>query len=222
MRSRGFSTSAVDAPIVPVGPKWPDTAFDFTVLVPSGFDPTVDFIASVTLACAPSGAGEMQVSNFTAVRGGLSYTATGGQPGRVYRLKFSIALIGGGVFSFLAVQSVSSPLRGDQAQAAPSPGFGTPITADLGTLVNNGGVINSDYAGFPLNRFGLLPGDFWSNGGEINIVPGVIPDPGAPFVLFSNMTTLGLLLLGGKNMTTTSPQPGSGVLWNNKNVLCAA
>jgi hypothetical protein len=213
---------AFDAPIVPIKPKWPDTAFDFFVPVPCDIDPTADFIATVTLACAPSGTGEMQISNLVAVPGGLSYTATGGQPGRLYRLKFSITMVNGRVFSFLGEQWVTALLPGDQPFAPTSPGFGTAITADLGSLSNNNNVVNSSYAGFRRDRFGLLPGDFWRNGDEINVVPDTTPDPAAPFVLFSNMTTLGLLLMNGKNFPKTSPQNGSGVLWNNGNVLCIA
>jgi len=118
----------VDAPILPIDAKFPGTTLDFTINIPCAIDPAQDFIQSVSLACAPSGAGEMQISGLTVAGYALTFTASGGQPGRAYRLKCLGAMTNGRVFEFVAEQHITPELPDDQPQPAPSRGFGTPIT----------------------------------------------------------------------------------------------
>jgi uncharacterized protein YmfQ (DUF2313 family) len=85
-----------------------------------------------------------------------------------------------------------------------------------GTFYNNGGVLAlSGSPDYPISTAGLAAGDLWSNGGVVSVMPGATPDPTAPPVFFSSLTPLELLALGGGNLPTTAPAPGSTQLWNS-------
>jgi len=86
-------------------------------------------------------------------------------------------------------------------------------------LWNDGGVLAlTDGSGWPTSGDGLRPGAVWNNGLTIAIVPGVVPQPGAPAVFFpgtSPLLTAGdLLLMGGGNLPLTDPEI-EGQLYNN-------
>ena len=116
-----------DAPIVPIPAKFPDAVLDFAVDIPDAIDPAIDFPASASLRCAPSGAGEMQISGLTVINNQLTYTASGGQPGRRYRLKFVVPMTDRRTFTWVGEQPITPVLSTDQAQPIPSPDFGTAI-----------------------------------------------------------------------------------------------
>lgn len=117
-----------DAPLLAIPAKFPDAALDFTIDITASIDTSVDFIASASLVCAPSGAGEMQISNLSVAGDGVTYTASGGQPGRWYTLKLVVTMSDGRVFAFVGAQPVSPVLVTDQPPPTPpSVGFGTAI-----------------------------------------------------------------------------------------------
>lgn len=126
-----FGTRGVidDATTLAIPAKFPDAMLDFTFDITDAIDTTVDFLASASLVCAPSGAGEMQISNLTVAGDGLTYTAAGGQPGRWYTLKLAVTMTDGRLFTFVGLQPVTPVLPTDQPiPVPPSAGFGTPIT----------------------------------------------------------------------------------------------
>ncbi len=94
---------------------------------------------------------------------------------------------------------------------------GTPLT---NYLTNSGGVLMvASAADYPTSTAGLNPGDIWSNGGVVSVVPGATPDPAAPPVFFPLVTDVALLAMGGQNLPTIAGVTGSGQLWNNANVV---
>ena len=183
--------------------------------------PGVDFISSVSVACSPSGSGEMVISNPIVTNTVLTLTTTGGVPGRVYTIEWTVICSDGLVYAFIVYQGVP-PIPGYLIPVAPVPTFGTPVVPDLGMLFNNGGVLNTTYSGFASSTLGLPPGAVWSNGGEVDIVPGSIPDPTAAPIYFDQITTVGLIGLGAANFPLTSPPIGSEQLWSNNGVCCIA
>lgn len=92
---------------------------------------------------------------------------------------------------------------------------GTP----LGFLYNSGGVLGVlPGGGYPMSFTGLPAGALWSNGGLVSIVPGATPIPSPP-VYFPGVTASALLAAGGAVLPTSSGATGSGVLWNNGDVV---
>jgi hypothetical protein len=104
-------------------------------------------------------------------------------------------------------------------QVVPWPGANPSLVpAQFTLLVQTGGVLITLDPTWPLDPAGLAPGSFWSNGGVVIVVPGVVPDPTAPPVIFGQITSTELLSLGGGNLPLSDP----GVLnqlWNNNAVV---
>ncbi|HEY8685970.1 MAG TPA: hypothetical protein VIO57_10230 [Chloroflexota bacterium] len=126
-----------NAPMLPILAKFPDATLDFTIDITAAIDTTVDFIASASLVCAPSGTGEMQISNLQVAGDSVTYTAAGGQPGRWYTLKLLVTMSDARVYTFLGTQPITPVLPTDQpSPTPPSAGFGSAITwAYLPSLV---------------------------------------------------------------------------------------
>lgn len=181
----------------------------------------VDFISAVSVACSPSGAGELVISNPVVTNTVLTLTTAGGVPSRVYTIEWLVTCSNGFVYPFIVYQGVP-PIPGYVIPVSPVPSFGGSISPDLGTLNNNGGVVTTTYGGFATSTLGLPPGAVWSNGGEVDIVPGLLPDLNAQPVFFNQITAVGLIGLGGGNFPLTSPPTGSGQLWNNGGVCSVA
>ena len=181
----------------------------------------VDFISAVTAACAPSGSGELTISNPVITNAVLTLTTAGGVPSRVYTVQWIVTCQDGRIYSFIVYQGIP-PIPGYVVPVAPSPFFGASVSPDLGTLINNGGVVNTTYTGFATNTFGLPPGTFWSNGGEIDATPGAVPVLNPAPIPFSALTTVGLQSLNASLFPITSWPAGSGFCWLNGDVLCVA
>lgn len=82
-------------------------------------------------------------------------------------------------------------------------------------LINDGGVLQLEFGiGYPTDDLGLPPGAVWNNGFVVAVVPGVIPDPSAPPVIFGTINAEQLLVLGGGNLPLIQPST-SNQLWNN-------
>jgi hypothetical protein len=85
-------------------------------------------LTGLSLACAPSGAGELVISALGYGAGTVAFTAAGGQPMRCYTLLLSATRSDGMVSEYLLSLRITFVLPTDQAQAAPSAGFGTALT----------------------------------------------------------------------------------------------
>lgn len=84
-----------------------------------------------------------------------------------------------------------------------------------GDLYNNGGVLCLTALGtWPDHETGLSAGKVWSNGLVASVVPGVTPNPAAPPVYLSSITSAGLLALGGGDLPWSGVTPGSTQLYN--------
>ena len=89
----------------------------------------------------------------------------------------------------------------------------------VGFLYNAGGVLGVlPGAGYPTSFSGLSAGDLWSNGGLVSIVPPTSPGP-APPIYFPGVSASVLLATGGANLPTSPGATGSGILWNNGDVV---
>jgi hypothetical protein len=90
------------------------------------------------------------------------------------------------------------------------------VSIPINYLADDGGVlIVLSGSGYPTSTSGLVAGAIWSNGGNVSVVPGVLPNPFAPPVYFGSISSSVLLALGGGNLPLISQSPGSGQLWNN-------
>jgi hypothetical protein len=97
---------------------------------PVALDPSdAAAIASMSVAAAPSGDGELAIAGltFTPATGSAVLTLGSGQPTRRYTLLLTLTRVGGLVSDYLIAISVGPVLSGDQAPAAPSTGFGSPV-----------------------------------------------------------------------------------------------
>lgn len=94
--------------------------------------------------------------------------------------------------------------------------FVTPYWSKDGTLWDDNGILAIDNfsANYPASPLGLGSGAVWSNGGTVSVIPGVVPNPGAPPVYFGFITADQLRSLGGGNLPTFNPLR-LGQLWNN-------
>lgn len=202
-------------------PKQVSATLDYSLNISSVLAQGVDFISTVSVACAPSGSGELAISNALVTNAVLTLTTSGGVPSRVYTIQWVVTCSDGRIFAFIVYQSVP-PIPGYIVPVAPDPDFGTPVVPNLGALINNGGVVNTTYIGFAASTFGLPPGTFWSNGGEIDAVPGAVPVLVPVPIYFSQLTPVGLLSLNASLFPVTSPTAGSGQCWLNGEVLCVA
>jgi hypothetical protein len=117
----------------PSAPNWwpnklPGATLDYSLDISAAINPEIDIISTVTAACAPSGSGEMVLSNLYAATDVLTLTCSGGVPTRVYSILFTVTMYDGRIFDFLVYQGIPPALRGYPIPVPPSPGFGPPIT----------------------------------------------------------------------------------------------
>jgi hypothetical protein len=85
-------------------------------------------LTGLTLAAAPSGTGELVISALGYGAGTVTFKAAGGQPTRCYTLLLSATRSDGMVSEYLLKIRVGPVLNTDQAQVAPSAGFGARVT----------------------------------------------------------------------------------------------
>lgn len=95
--------------------------------------PNVDYIASVAVAVAPSGSGEMVPAALSVIGYNVTILPIGGQPGRVYTYSVVATMKNGNRYLFIIQQGTSKVLQADTPQVAPSPEFGSEITWMAGT-----------------------------------------------------------------------------------------
>lgn len=85
---------------------------------------------------------------------------------------------------------------------------------------NNGGAlaVTNVPPGYPTSEDGLPVGAIWSNGLEISVVDGFVPNPVAAPVFFGSVTAAELLSLGGGNLPLSDPLVANQ-LWNDGGVV---
>ena len=82
-------------------------------------------------------------------------------------------------------------------------------------LANNSGVLQITSPNYwPGSAVGLEPGRLWSAGGFAFVVPGNVPNPTAPPVMFGTINAFELLVLTGVNLPLADPL-NAGQIWNS-------
>lgn len=104
----------------------------------------------------------------------------------------------------------------------PAFGFGGLTGIFQNDFWDNGGALSlRNPAALPESPSSLPAGSFWSNGGEVAVVPGVSPVPG--IALFFQYTSLAQLILpGAAALPVLNPGIGTKQLWNDGNVVAVA
>jgi hypothetical protein len=85
-------------------------------------------LTGLSLAAAPSGAGELAISALAYGAGTATFTLAGGQPTRCYTLLLPASRSDGMVGEYLLKVQVNGVLATDQPQVVPNTGFGTPLS----------------------------------------------------------------------------------------------
>lgn len=96
-----------------------------------------------------------------------------------------------------------------------------------GAFNNDGGVLYTPSiptgwqvgsAGLPAGSVYLVPNSPASSAYAVGVVPGIVPNPSAPPVMFASITTASLLALSGGNLPLADPVV-DGELWNNGGLI---
>jgi hypothetical protein len=85
-------------------------------------------LTGLTLAAAPSGTGELVISDLGYGAGIVTFTAAAGQPTRCYTLLLSATRSDSMISEYPLKLRVDPVLSTDQAQTVPSAGFGATLT----------------------------------------------------------------------------------------------
>jgi hypothetical protein len=117
---------------IPLAPSWwppkrQGASLDYSLDISAAVDPAQDFIFFAQASVAPSGLGELALSDLQMSELTLTLTTTGGQPGRIYTIKLDVTMGDGRVYEFLVYQGTPPGLRGFPTPPPPTPGFSTPI-----------------------------------------------------------------------------------------------
>lgn len=107
----------------------PDDSLDYNLDLTAVMSATSDVIESVSISAAPSGSGELVLSN--AYVGGylIEFFASGGVAGRLYAILINVVTGAGREYSWLANIAIDPTYAIPPIPIAPNPGFGTAITA---------------------------------------------------------------------------------------------
>ena len=91
-----------------------------------------DTVASMTLALAPSGAGEMQIGAFLLIGGVVTFALSGGQPGRAYRGALTVTGAGPHVWEWIVHICVSIDGSVMNSPPPPSQDYGPVVSWNSG------------------------------------------------------------------------------------------
>lgn len=127
---QGYGTVTQADPVW-VGPKRVREALDYTIDITDDVDPDADVIIGAVGQVAPSGTGELVLSQITVVGFLVTVFLSGGQPGRTYTIPLTISMANNRVFEFIRTVSITPDLITDQPQPVPSAGYGPVVNAIL-------------------------------------------------------------------------------------------
>jgi hypothetical protein len=130
---------------------WPQktatASLDYTLDLALIINPSEDFFQYISVAVAPSGIGELDVTNLIVDGTLLTVTLSNGQPTRVYTLDFTTTMSDGRVFDFLVYIGVQRGLPGYVIAFPPDPGYGSPVTWHWPPALDFSNPLNSGCAG---------------------------------------------------------------------------
>jgi hypothetical protein len=98
-----------------------------------------DEISSLRISTAPSGTGEISISNISMNDGIIRIDFTGGVPGRLYRVRVDVNTLLGRDYSWIINLPISKEYFAGPFPVAPNPGFGTVATWAMIALENGQG-----------------------------------------------------------------------------------
>lgn len=107
-----------------------------------------DIFQQITVQAAPSGAGELALSDLSAIGDTMYFTTSAGVSTRIYTLKFIVTCFTDQVYEFLVYQGVPRELPGYSVPVAPSPGFGAAVVWDQIVDFDFTDPLNSGYIAF--------------------------------------------------------------------------
>lgn len=208
------------------GVSTPNAASLISNVIPMGGNTTVDLLAAnanrtFLLIFNPTQF-PAQISRVTAVNGAISNLSIG--PNEAYFQATALGLGGAYTGSMTAV-GLFAPLPlwvwEDGGVETPPPDQPPPDPPVPTNLANDGGVLylSTAVSQFPTSPTGLLPGAIWNNGLTLSVIPGIVPNPAAPPLIFGSVSALALLALGGGDLPT-SPPALLNQLWNNGGLIC--
>lgn len=108
--------------------KYPDEALDYSVPIAALVEPSEDVMVTLAVTCAPSGDGELTLADLVVDEAAIWVKLSGGQPGRIYSVRYVATLETGAAREIVANLTVTRVLPTDQPQVAPDTGFGPPLT----------------------------------------------------------------------------------------------
>jgi hypothetical protein len=104
-----------------------------------------DIFQTITAQTAPSGSGELALTDLTVEGDVLYLTTSSGVGTRVYTIKFVATCFDGQIYEWLIYQAVPPDLVGYTIPVAPSPGFGPAQTWIWNASFDFSNVMNSSY-----------------------------------------------------------------------------
>jgi hypothetical protein len=184
--------------------KLPGSSGQYTFNITSSINPTTDFASLASVACAPSGSGELVPSNLeisTQVINGvlntiLTVTLSGGQQNRIYTTQFLVTMTDGQIYEFLVYLEIPVIIPGDLYVVPPSADFGTPVTT-------------SAYGPVPVQQFSLIAIAVSSNQQiPVALPPNAIVDYAVIRNLLDDNVSVSLgTTLGASDVFTAQPVP---------------
>jgi hypothetical protein len=108
--------------------KFSEVFLDYTLDIAPSIDISADFLNSVSVQIAPSGAGEMTANNLVPLTDKITITLSGGVPSRVYTIRYVVSMSDNRTYTFIAYIMIPVELPGFMVAPPPDPGFGDPLT----------------------------------------------------------------------------------------------
>ena len=142
---QGYGTVTQAEPVW-IGPKRVRENLDYTVDISNDVDTTYDTITGVTGQVAPSGSGELTLTQITVVGFLITVFLSGGQPSRTYTIPLVVTMSNNRVYEFERKVTITPDLPTDQPQLVPSAGYGSIVNAILSPAPSPGLGIGSSTA----------------------------------------------------------------------------
>jgi hypothetical protein len=106
----------------------PDDVLDYTLNFGQALSDAGDTVSSVLVSAAPSGAGELAVSNVSHTSNSATFWTAYGIAGRVYWVDVQVNTTNGRRFQFYLRLPFSGQLSAYPIPLPPNPGYSTPVS----------------------------------------------------------------------------------------------
>lgn len=125
-------------------PKPANAVLDYYLDVSNDVTPEQDYIMQATAVVAPAGEGELDLRSLYVEGFVMRVTVLGGQPSRIYNVRFDVLMATGRQLSFRVNMAIPTELPGYRIPLPPVPGYGPPLlwrwmsTLDFSNPLNGG------------------------------------------------------------------------------------